>query len=177
MCNRFCKLGKRCGTPSPNGNKSRELLSGADALDFKGIIYALVNADMGNFFHVELPTYIGQSSESVLQRTVRTFDKSLSARKGGREPIIVQAFMHTDRWWSKWVIIPLEVIPSPTGTKSASNDDFLQKFRSMALVHEQAWICELHTGFPHGYNIEVHFPSEKTLQRYQERKHSGKSKK
>uniref|UniRef100_A0A7S4GGR4 Uncharacterized protein n=1 Tax=Eutreptiella gymnastica TaxID=73025 RepID=A0A7S4GGR4_9EUGL len=47
----------------------------------------------------------------------------------------------------------------------------------MAVVREQAWVRELHAGFPHGYNMEVHFPSEKTLQRYQERKLSGRSKK
>ena len=45
------------------------------------------------------------------------------------------------------------------------------------LVREQAWIRELHAGFPHGYNIEVHFPNEKTQERYQQRKHSGKPKK
>ena len=37
----------------------------------------------------------------------------------------------------------------------------------MAIVREQAWIRELHAGFPHGYNIEVHFPNEKTQERYQ----------
>ena len=108
----------------PHGNKSRELLSGADALDYRGVIYALVNEDTGDYFHIELPAYIGQSSKSVLQRTVRTFDKSLSARKSGREPIIVQAFRNTDRWWSKWVIIPLEVIPSPNTSTSAGNKEF-----------------------------------------------------
>ena len=34
----------------------------------------------------------------------------------------------------------------------------------MAIVREQAWIRELHASFPHGYNIEVHFPNEKTVQ-------------
>ena len=72
---------------------------------------------------------------------------------------------------------PPQTLPSPVGSKSAGNKDFIQKFRSMVVVREQAWIRELHAGFPHGYNIEVHFPSEKTLQRYQERKLSGKSKK
>ena len=43
------------------------------------------------------PDFIGQSSESILQRTSKTFDKSLSARKGGWEHIIVQAFGHTDQ--------------------------------------------------------------------------------
>ena len=91
----------------PNGNKSIELLSGADALDYRGVIYALVNEDTGDYFHIELPAYIGQSSESVLQRTVMTFDKSLSARKSRWGRIMVKAFRNTDRWWSKWVIIPL----------------------------------------------------------------------
>ena len=141
---------KFCRPGRDHGNKSREL---------------------------HYPAYIGQSWESVLQRTVRTFDKSLAARKSGQEPIIVQAFRNTDRWWSKWVIIPLEVIPSPNNSTSAGNKEFLQKFRSMAIVREQAWIRELHAGFPHGYNIEVHFPGEKTQERYQQSKHSGKPKK
>ena len=108
----------------PHVNKSRELLSGADALDYRGVIYAFVNEDIGDYFHIELPAYIGQSSESVLQRTVRTFDKSLSARKSGREPIIVQAFRNTDKWWSKWVIIPLEVIPSRKQRISAGISEY-----------------------------------------------------
>ena len=42
----------------PHGNKSKEFLSGADALDYRGVIYALVNEDTGDYFHIIYNIYI-----------------------------------------------------------------------------------------------------------------------
>ena len=97
------QIRERVWNSLPNGNKSRELLSGTDALDYKGVVYALINEETGDCFHIQLPTYIGQSSESVLQRCVRTFDKAQSAAKSGREPV---AFKST------WLLHMLTSLPT-----------------------------------------------------------------
>ena len=123
MCCMFYKSRKEYGTLVVV-----ELLSAADALDYKGVVYALINEETGDYFPIQLPTSIGLSSESVLQRCVRqSFDKAPSAAKSGRKPIIVQVFKHTDRWWSKWVVVPLEIIPAPIMLKCGGNKHFSTK--------------------------------------------------
>ena len=79
-----------------------------------------------------------------------------------------------ERWWAKWIMIPLETIPLPTDAQPGTQK-YLEIFRSSAIVREQAWIHRLKTGFPGGLNIEVHQENLSTRQRRQARRASGKS--
>ena len=116
------------------------------------------------FFAVRTPIYVGQTTETVELRTRRHVDQAYSESGKEFEPKILEALKKTERWWQKWVMIPLEVIPFPEGLTPGTKT-FLEAFRSIATVREQWWIRNLDTRFPHGLNLEVHVGNPRTKER------------
>ena len=96
-------------------------------------------------------------------------DKSLSEANDKLEPKIIAALKATPQWWKNWVMIPLESVPLPVQHKPGTRA-FLQNFRAAAVVREQAWIRLLKSGFPRGYNLEVHEGNPDTKARHEVRK-------
>ena len=154
----------------PQGAMQRALLSGEAGLYQTGVIYALVNEETN--FSFNLPVYIGQTVGHVVDRTQRHVDKAQNDKattNSGLEPKIIEALRKTERWWTKWIMIPLETIPLPTNAQPGTQK-YLEIFRASAIVREQFWIRHLKTGFPRGLNIEVHQGNPKTRQRRQMRR-------
>ena len=161
---------ERVWTEHPQGSFQRALLTGEAGLYQKGVIYALVNEETN--FHVNLPVYIGQTTGHVVDRTQRHVDKAQNNQTSsisGLEPKIIESLRNTERWWTKWIMLPLETVPLPT-TAQPGTPKYLEIFRASAIVREQAWIHRLKTGFPGGLNIEVHPGNPNTRQRREFRK-------
>ena len=161
-------------TEHPQGSVQRMLLSGEVGLYQKGVIYALVNEETS--FLTNLPVYIGQTTGHVVDRTQRHVDKATQLNQknstgasAGLEPKIIEALRRTERWWTKWIMIPLETVPLPTD-EPPGTQKYLELFRASAIVREQAWIHRLKTGFPGGLNIEVHPANPNTKNRRESRK-------
>ena len=166
---RVLKVRELAWEKHPQGMLQRQKLSGLAGLSQKGVIYALVNEHA--YFGVRTPIYIGQTSQDVMARVQRHVDKAFAEKTKGMEMKIVEALRNTDRWWQKWVVIPLEVIPEPGG-HTPGTQAYLDAFRAMATPREQAWIRELNTGYPCGFNLEVHEGNPLTRERREKRRQS-----
>ena len=64
--------------------------------------------------------------------------------------------------------------PPTRGTHpNAGTQAYLDAFRIMATPREQAWIRELNTGYPQGFNLEVHEGNPLTRERREKRTQSN----